>query len=181
MIFIPRDLSSRPGQVLNVPVMLTNTDTQAITVDSFEIIVSIDPGVFRWNRGRFAEGILTRYDARQGVMIIAGLMPETRLEPGETITLTTLALRVSPRAETVDQALNLLDEHRVGREHFRTSLNGGGLVLIPAPTASPDDPVDGRVRLGRTVQTERPLQYPKLSSRTAHPVGRRPRPISRKP
>ncbi len=148
VIFIPRDLSAKPGQVLAVPVMLTNTDSQSITVGSFEIVVSMDPRTFAFNRRAFESRSMTvRYDARQGLAVIAGIMPEKPLAPGETMTLTTLNLRVSPRASAVDHALNLMDEARFGHDHYRTSANGGTLVLIPAPTDRSDDPVDGRVRI----------------------------------
>ncbi len=179
-IHIPKTLRIVRGQVLAVPVLLTNTDTRPITVDSFEILVAVDPETFAWNQGRLPDWVVTRYDSKSGVMIIAGLIPEIRLEPGETTTLTTLNLQISPRAAAVDHALNLIDEQAMGRERFRTSLNGEGLVLIPAPTASPDDPVDGRVRVvessrrGRNVVASRFGIVPQpIMSRTIPAIGTR--------
>jgi hypothetical protein len=69
------------------------------------------------------------------------------LKPGESLIIAKLNLKVAGHTVATDYALNLLDQARIGKEQYATSVNGGTLVLIPGPTSGANDPVDGVVRV----------------------------------
>jgi hypothetical protein len=128
-------------------VELQNTDPQAIQVNSFEVAIAIDPKSFRFLNIRSDTTLRTRYDARKGILVIGGILPDVTLKPGESLIIARLNLKVAGHAVATDYALNLLDQARVGKEHYATSVNGGTFVLIPAPTSGANDPVDGVVKV----------------------------------
>jgi hypothetical protein len=147
IIRLPKGLKARRGQVVQVPIEIINTDSQAIKVNSFEVAIAMDPKTFRMLKVNSEGQITQRYDARRGVAVIGGILPEVTLQPGESHILATLNLKVAGNAIATDVALNLLDEARFGRERYVTSVNAGDLVLIPAPTSGSNDSVDGTVRI----------------------------------
>jgi hypothetical protein len=147
IIRLPKGLKARRGQVVQVPIEIINTDSQAIKVNTFEVAIAMDPKTFRMLKVNSEGQITQRYDARRGVAVIGGILPEVTLQPGESHILATLNLKVAGNAIATDVALNLLDEARFGRERYVTSVNAGDLVLIPAPTSGSNDSVDGTVRI----------------------------------
>ena len=147
IIRLPKNLTAKRGQVVQVPIEIVNTDSQAIKVNSFEVAIAMDPKTFRMLKVNSEGQITQRYDARRGVAVIGGILPEVTLQPGESHILATLNLKVAVNAIATDVALNLLDEARFGRERYVTSVNSGDLVLIPAPTSGSNDSVDGKIRI----------------------------------
>jgi hypothetical protein len=147
VIRLPKNLKAYRGQNIQVPVELQNTDPQAINVNSFEVAIAIDPKTFKMLRIQSDATIRTRYDARKGIMVIGGILPDVTLNPGESLIIAKLNLKVAGHAVATDYALNLLDQARVGKEQYATSVNGGTLVLIPAPTSGANDSVDGVVKV----------------------------------
>jgi hypothetical protein len=147
IIRLPKGLTAKRGQVVEVPIEIVNTDSQTIHVNSFEVAIAMDPKTFRMLKVNSKAQITQRYDARRGVLVIGGILPELKLEPGEGHILATLSLKVAANAITTDFALNLLDEAKFGRERYLTSVNSGDLVLLPAPTSGSNDSVDGKIRI----------------------------------
>jgi len=147
VIRLPKNLTAYRGQNIQVPVELQNTDPQAIQVNSFEVDIAIDPKSFKLLKIQSDATIKTRYDARKGILVIGGILPDVTLKPGESLIIAKLNLKVAGHAVATDYALNLLDQARIGKEQYATSVNGGTLVLIPAPTSGANDPVDGVVKV----------------------------------
>jgi hypothetical protein len=176
IIRLPKGLKARRGQVVQVPIEIVNTDSQAIKVNSFEVAIAMDPKTFRMLKVNSEAQITQRYDARRGVAVIGGILPEVTLQPGESHILATLNLKVAGNAIATDVALNLLDEARFGRERYVTSVNSGDLVLIPAPTSRSNDSVDGTVRImdgpGRKVSGGRVEAFSVLKNRKTRFIGR---------
>jgi hypothetical protein len=147
VIRLPKNLTAYRGQNIQVPVELQNTDPQAINVNSFEVAIAIDPKTFKMLRIQSDATIRTRYDARKGILVIGGILADVTLKPGESLIIAKLNLKVAGHTVATDYALNLLDQARIGKEQYATSVNGGTLVLIPGPTSGANDPVDGVVRV----------------------------------
>jgi hypothetical protein len=147
VIRLPKNLTAYRGQNIQVSVELQNTDPQAINVNSFEVAIAIDPKSFKLLKIQSEATIRTRYDARKGIMVIGGILPDVTLKPGESLIIARLNLKVAGHAVATDYALNLLDQARIGKEQYATSVNGGTLVLIPAPTSAANDSVDGVVKV----------------------------------
>jgi hypothetical protein len=147
IIRLPKNLTAKRGQVVQVPIEIVNTDSQAINVTSFEVAIAMDPKTFRMLKVNSEAQIRQRYDARRGVLVIGGILPELNLEPGEGHILATLSLKVAVNVIATDFALNLLDEAKFGRERYLTSVNSGDLVLSAAPTSGSNDTVDGKIRI----------------------------------
>jgi hypothetical protein len=147
VIRLPKNLTAFRGQNIQVPVELQNTDPQAINVNSFEVAIAIDPKTFKMLKIQSDATIRTRYDARKGILVIGGILADVTLKPGESLIIAKLNLKVAGHTVATDYALNLLDQARIGKEQYATSVNGGTLVLIPGPTSGANDPVDGVVRV----------------------------------
>ena len=147
VIRLPKNLTAYRGQNIQVPVELQNTDPQAIQVNSFEVAIAIDPKTFKMLRIQSDATIRTRYDARKGILVIGGILPDVTLKPGESLIIAKLNLKVAGHAVATDYALNLLDQARIGKEQYATSVNGGTLTLIPGPTSGANDSVDGVVKV----------------------------------
>ena len=176
VIRLPKNLTARRGQVVQVPIEIVNTDSQAIKVNTFEVAIAMDPKTFRMLKVNSEGQITQRYDVRRGVAVIGGILPEVTLEPGESHVLATLNLKVAGNAKATDVALNLLDEARFGRERYVTSVNAGDLVLIPGPTSGSNDSVDGKVRImddpGRKVSGGGVEAFSVLKQRKPRFIGR---------
>ena len=147
VIRLPKNLTAYRGQNIQVPVELQNTDPQAIQVNSFEVAIAIDPKTFKMLKIQSDATIRTRYDARKGILVIGGILPDVTLKPGESLIIAKLNLKVAGHAVATDYALNLLDQARIGKEQYATSVNGGTLTLIPGPTSGANDSVDGVVKV----------------------------------
>lgn len=166
IIRLPKNLSAKRGQVVQVPVELQNTDSQAINVNSFEVAVQIDPQAFRLMKIKSSDKIRTHYDDVRGILIIAGILPEVTLQPGESMIICSLQIKISAHTKATDYVLNLLEDVTIGRAHYATSVNGGTLKLVPAPTNESNDSVDGNIRIlerpNRFVSGEAVRKYPVL-------------------
>ena len=147
VIRLPKNLTAYRGQNIQVPVELQNTDPQAIQVNSFEVAIAIDPKTFKMLKIQSDATIRTRYDARKGILVIGGILSDVTLKPGESLIIAKLNLKVAGHAVATDYALNLLDQARIGKEQYATSVNGGTLTLIPGPTSGANDSVDGVVKV----------------------------------
>ena len=124
VIRLPKNLTAYRGQNIQVPVELQNTDPQAIQVNSFEVAIAIDPKTFKMLRIQSDATIRTRYDARKGILVIGGILSDVTLKPGESLIIAKLNLKVAGHAVATDYALNLLDQARIGKEQYATSVNG---------------------------------------------------------
>ena len=170
IIRLPKNLSAKRGQVVQVPVELQNTDSQAINVNSFEVAVQIDPQAFRLMKIKSSDKIRTHYDDVRGILIIAGILPEFTLQPGESMIICSLQIKISAHTKVTDYVLNLLEDATIGRAHYATSVNGGTLKLVPAPTNESNDSVDGNIRI-----LERPNRFVSGEVVRKYPVLKRPR------
>jgi hypothetical protein len=173
IIRLPETLSLKRGQTIRVPIEIYNSDRREIEISSFETAIAIDPSVFKFISVRTVGQSKVRTNATKGVIAFAGVMPGTKLQPGESTFFAWLTLNVRHNTNHVDSAINLLDEISIGRDRYQTSLNSGDLILIPAPTASANDDVDSRVIIqtiptaqsaGRLQQAQRALKRMTVSS-----------------
>ncbi len=170
IIRLPKNLSAMRGQVVQVPVELQNTDSQAINVNSFEVAVQIDPHAFRLMKIKSSDKIRTNYDDVRGILIIAGILPEVTLQPGESMIICSLQIKISAHTKATDYVLNLLEDVTIGRAHYATSVNGGTLKLVPAPTNESNDSVDGNIRI-----LERPNRFVSRETFRKSPILKKPR------
>jgi probable HAF family extracellular repeat protein len=170
IIRLPKNLSAMRGQVVQVPVELQNTDSQAINVNSFEVAVQIDPQAFRLMKIKSSDKIRTHYDDVRGTLIIAGILPEVTLQPGESMIICSLQIKISAHTKATDYVLNLLEDVTIGRAHYATSVNGGTLKLVPAPTNESNDSVDGNIRI-----LERPNRFVSRETFRKSPILKKPR------
>lgn len=157
IIRLPELLTLRRGETIRVPVEIFNSDTQAIDLSSFETAIAINPAMLQFVSVQTVGQNVVKVDSRSGRIAFAGVIPQTRLQPGDSFTFAWLTLKVRPLAKLVDTAINLLDEVSIGRQKFVTSLNSGDLVLSHVPTAGTNDAVDSRV-----VITGKPVIQPSL-------------------
>jgi hypothetical protein len=173
IIRLPETLNLKRGQTIRVPIEIYNSDRREIEISSFETAIAIDPSVFKFISVRTVGQSKVRTNATKGVIAFAGVMPGTKLQPGESTFFAWLTLNVRHNTNHVDSAINLLDEISIGRDRYQTSLNSGDLILIPAPTASANDDVDSRVIIqtiptaqsaGRLQQAQRALKRMTVSS-----------------
>ncbi len=139
------------GQTI-VPLTLHNTDVIDVGVHSFRSVIEYDPtqvqiiDVHVGDLGALY-GVAWHADASRGLLIVAGhRLDPLMLSPGEGGTLVDIDVALSNEltiGETV--ILNQLSDTGSPMGTLSTGLNGNTLVLIPAPTNAPDDPVDGHI------------------------------------
>ncbi len=148
---LPKGLEVTPGQTVGVPLSLENTDPNAITLRSFDIAIEVDPNLLSVSSveaAGLAAGALLSYqfDATRGLLLISGTLAQPLvMQPGDIGHLFRIDFVVSHRAIVGERAsLNILEEATLSDgTTFRTRLNEGELVLVPAPTNDDDDDVDG--------------------------------------
>lgn len=150
---IPRNLSAEPGQSLEIPVdidSIENLTGNGLT--SADLVLYFDPqvldvtsvslGTMVANRGWM---IAPRIDPIAGRvdLSLAGMRPLEGKFIGE---LVKLHATVKANAPAGASAINLAASSR----SRATQLNEGFLTLIPAPTDSANDPIDGLLTIAST-------------------------------
>ena len=152
LVSLPKGLVVAPGGHVAVPVSLKQTDHAPIGLDSFDLAIAFDPAAFTVagvRVGSLAKGFELTWgvDAKLGLINISAVRPAGAvvLSPGALGSLAILDLVARPGATSGSRSLNLLDSAYAAGGSRSTRLNDGGLVLSPAPTNSPNDPVDGQV------------------------------------
>lgn len=159
---IPRDLTAAPGQTLNIPVNIDSiVDLTGNGLESADLVLYYDPTVIQINRASLG-GLLTELD---------GWMVATRIDPlaGRIFVsvASTTALEGRFAGELVKLSATVLDTAKAGaspinlaansREFSRvTQLNEGWLTLIPAPTDSANDAIDGLLTITGTASAATP-------------------------
>jgi hypothetical protein len=181
--WLPRTLTAAPGDTIRVPIHFEQTDSRPIDFSAFDLVVSFDTNMFTLMD--VVPGDVLPPDEflvvrRDGLVAISAASIEPRtISPGVTGTLAWLSLRVRDDAvPNATSALNLLDSAPSNQRGQLGTLAGDGrLVLHPAPTNRPDDPVDGLVRIrGRKVLgttspiTRPPAAFPLLPQESLEPI-----------
>ncbi len=165
ILWVPANLNVHPGGSLGVPVDFAQTDRAAFALSSFSLVVGYDPAAFAVNSvtaGSLDRGFALSYrvDAADGLIFISGAsLPGVALTPGTLGSLAEINLTARPGAAPGGSAINLMASAWAGNQTLVTSLNGGNLLLNPAPTNGVD-PVDGVVTIGSAASTtaSSPLQ-----------------------
>ncbi len=153
ILWVPANLAAAPGGSLSVPVDFAQTDRAAFSLSSFSLVVGYDPAAFAVNSvtaGSLDRGFALSYrvDAADGLIFISGAsLSGQTLTPGTLGSLAEINLTARPGAPAGGSAINLMASAWAGNQTLVTSLNGGGLLLDPAPTNGVDA-VDGVVTIG---------------------------------
>ncbi len=146
------DVQARPGDSTRIPLTLTITDTVPVDVRTFRAIVQYDADLLRIADiaiGGLGQRFRTTWhvDEASGLLVIVGFrLDPLPLDPGVSGTLAWLEADLAEDLEPESSvALNLRADVPSVMGRLVTGLNGGQLVLDPAPTNAEDDPVDGRI------------------------------------
>jgi hypothetical protein len=148
-LWIPTNLSARPGETLRIPVQVDSViDLTGNGLAAADLSLSLDPNVFEIvsiERGDLIDDgswlLTSRIDADAGVVQLGAAATESSLEGTFSGTLAWLQVRIKDSATLGDSAINLLAQAPNGQQ---TLVNEGRLTLIPAISNDPYDPdVDG--------------------------------------
>ena len=158
-LFIP-NVSGQAGQVVTVPVDLTVTEPAGITISSFQVAIAYDPSKFTVSStaqigSTFAAlGNPVVFFPAAGEIIVEGSSAAgTGTIPyNTTADLFDLTFTVAAGAANGTTVINLLQNiQTTDTAIFANDANLTQLTLTPAPTNSPNDPVDGIFGIGTAV------------------------------
>ncbi len=145
-------VEAQPGQTISVPLPLTNTDVVTVGVETIQAVIQFDPTlvtIAQVSPGDLGDeyGLLWHVDASAGLLFVVGARPiPLDLDPGDGGDLAWIDIEVSESLVEGDRVgLNLRADVPTDYGTLATGLNGGTLILIPAPTNAWDDPVDGQI------------------------------------
>lgn len=152
LLSIPRDLSAGRGEGLTVPVHIDSiVDLTATPLYAADLVLQFDPQVMTASSVSWGEVPMASPEAHWSApvvnidntsgQIIIGLWNQVGLRGVFAGSLVQVQFAVDSAAPLGDTAINLA---ATASDRF-TLLNEGNLTLIPAPTNSADDDVDGRV------------------------------------
>jgi len=161
-IFIPQDVAGLPGETVSVPVRVEVTEPAGITISGFELVIEFDPTKFTVTgsqlgalfNGSDVSGSLTQ--PISGILIYTadsfnGSGPFAFNTFGD---LVTLDFAIESDAPEGGSAINLrATSGPTSTAMFDNDLND--LIIIPAPTNSPTDSVDGILSVN-SVDTDPP-------------------------
>jgi hypothetical protein len=177
LISIPRDLVARPGAIVSVPIMLTATDPQPITLSAADLNLAYDHRKLQL-LGIRSGSLLDSHSTRIGPIPLEEMgqlelhawsnQRTVPLAPGATGTLIVIDFFVSPDA-TGELAINLFPGSRtrtaVYDEHFTE------LILTKVPSTADNDSIDGLITL-LAEDLNSPSNF--LASRRGLPIGPHP-------
>ncbi len=143
-------VQAQPGANVETPLTLFNTDVVRVGVQTFQAVITFDPelvtvhDVVPGDLGR-AYTMHWHADEALGQLIVVGYRAQPlELDPGEGGAMAWIDLDVADTLVPGDRVgLNLRSDVATSMGTIATGLNGGDLILIPAPTNRGDDPVDG--------------------------------------
>ena len=150
LLFIPRNLTAQAGGLVTVPVELLQTNASAITLESFDLVLKFDPSKFQVDQillGDLPAGfqVTTNVDAVHGfIYVSASTVQGLTLAPGTLGDLLEVEFRILAGAKPGQSGIDIY----ANRGNSTTSLNGGLLTLVPAPTNSDNNAIDGVVTIG---------------------------------
>jgi uncharacterized delta-60 repeat protein len=150
LVYIPRDLAGTPGGTVTVPVRLQVTERAGITLSGFEVVIEYDPSYLTVTgsqlgtllSGTDVSGSLTSPAPGRLVYTASAFRGSGLLPWGTAGDLFTVTFAIAEHAPAGASVLNL----RSGLGPTSTALFDAqlnNLVLVPAPTDSPTDRVDG--------------------------------------
>lgn len=149
-IFVPRELSARAGQIVAVPVMLTATDPNPITLSAADISIQFDPtalSLLGLRGGSLLQSHSLGYGpAQYGELELHAWSSagQVELTQGQSGSLVVLEFLVSETAHDV-LTINLIPGSRARTAAYDASLVS--LVLDPEPTLSSEDEIDGLITI----------------------------------
>ncbi len=146
-LYIPQTLSGQIGQTITVPLMLDVTDVGGISLQAGDYALSFDPTKFSVANARLGTLDATGFGISANVNNTLGTITVSTFATGSPVNLSfgtsgsvvLLDFTVLAGAALGSSAIDL--ENDIGGTF--TSLNEGGLTLVPAPTNNANDPVDG--------------------------------------
>lgn len=182
LLSLPRNIIARPGQTVSMPVQLEITDPAGIELENFDIAIAFDPNRFTLSNPRIGSLLTDRgvqfdfaYSVIDGVLRLTANSLDSSAAPlayGAKGDLILMDLTVKPRALPGSFALNLLADAGVMTTNL-SNRQGVPFALVPAPTNSPNDSVDGRVLIRTRV--EQPIKRaPNLSATSGRVLPRTP-------
>jgi hypothetical protein len=167
LLSIPRNLVASAGGYVTIPIWVENTSHGPIGIAGFDLVIAFDPERFELlTSGELRPGLGHAFaagtepfdlaffpSAPGGVIHLTGNSrtgAELALAPGERQTLAHITLRVREHAPKGPAAINLRANHpATGVPTSLSDATGTSLLLAPAPTNAPGDPVDGVVTIRR--------------------------------
>ncbi|MCL4207830.1 MAG: hypothetical protein KJ000_35540, partial [Pirellulaceae bacterium] len=158
-LFIPTDLTAEPGATVTIPVMLEVTEPSGISVSGMDLAIMYDPAVM--TVGSFQVGALlgtgfalTTNAANPGI-IRATFSKATgpSLVFGQTGVVFQFEATILAGVPNGASRINLMTNSE-GTFTAITNNDLDELVLVPAPTNSDSDPVDGVITIGSLGGTE---------------------------
>ena len=160
-IFIPNE-HANPGDIVNVPVEMTVTESAGITVSGFQVAIAYDPTEF--TVGSLAQlgsmfsaslgfsGLLTFPHAGELIFQAESPIGTNTIPVNTTTDLFTLSFTVNSGDANGSSVINLLQNiQTTSTAIFDDNLNQ--LTLSPAPTNAPTDSVDGIFSIGTAAAT----------------------------
>ncbi|MDX2038442.1 MAG: Calx-beta domain-containing protein [Isosphaeraceae bacterium] len=153
IISLPRGLilASR-GETL-VPIELLYTDARSAVLVDADVMIGFDPEMVEIvgvETGTLGSNFGTKWAVDGGTVHVeidrSNTLLGRRMQQGDSATIAYLVVRPKAGASG-EAALNLLERGTVAGRTVDTRLNAGRLTLIPAPTDSPTDTVDGSLVL----------------------------------
>jgi RHS repeat-associated protein len=165
LLSIPRNLVASAGGYVTIPIWVENTSHGPIGIAGFDLVIAFDPERFELlTSGELRPGLGHAFaagtepfdlaffpSAPGGVIHLTGNSrtgAELALAPGERQTLAHITLRVREHAPKGPAAINLRANHpATGVPTSLSDATGTSLLLAPAPTNAPADPVDGVVTI----------------------------------
>lgn len=152
-LWIPTNISARPGESLRIPVNVDSVvDLTGNGLSSVDLALSLDPSSFEIvsvDRGDLTADtswlLTSRIDDETGVVQLGMATTQAPLEGAFSGTLAWLHVRVKDSAALGDSSINLLAHAPTGQQ---TLVNEGQLTLLPAISNDSDDPdVDGVISI----------------------------------
>ncbi len=146
-LYIPQTLSGQIGQTITVPLMLDVTDAGGIALQAGDYALSFDQTKFSVANARLGTLDASGFGISANVNNTLGTITVSTFATGSPVNLSfgtsgsvvLLDFTVLAGAALGSSPIDL--ENDIGGTF--TSLNEGGLTLIPAPTNNANDPVDG--------------------------------------
>ena len=166
-LFIP-NVSATTGSLVAVPVDISVSEPNGITVSSFSVVIQFDPNLFTYNSATIGSLFavlgapqVSMVTGQPGVIVIqAGTLNGTgTIANGTSSELFTLMLNVASNVPNgTTSVINLRHDATYLNQTTTTSIyandaNLTELTLTPAPSNNSTDPVDGTVTVGPTTTT----------------------------
>ena len=149
-LFIPNDLTGRPGDTVTIPVMVDVTEPAGVSIAAIDLAIAYDPAVFtaaNFVRGPLLDGFgFTAPIVNTATPGILRVTMSTAAGPdlafGTSGVVFQFDATIAAEAAEGVSRINLLQNYESTSTGIEDN-NIDPLTLVPAPTNADNDPVDG--------------------------------------